>query len=108
MKWDGMFASTALLGVSSIQAMVIGNIILALSYILDFKTPTLGKIIGIGVGLLILLFSLLNWLYYRNKYEFLVEKFENEPKIKKVINGIFVILALASQWVIVILFGVFQ
>lgn len=108
MRWDGEFASTALLGVSSIQAGLVGNFILAFLHILDFYKPALGYITWKAVGVLILIFSFLNWLRYKNKYQFLFEKFGNENKKEKFFNGILVILALASQWVIVILFGVFQ
>jgi len=95
-KWDGYRGTTAIFGVSLIQAMFIIDIALVVSLESFSKSERLSfspydKIfIVILMGILVLL----NFKKYRYKYYSLDEKWKNETKSQKITYGILVILLI--------------
>jgi hypothetical protein len=95
-KWDGFEGITAIFAVSLSQSMILLDIILFIiletlnkSERLDLKPYD--KISTVTIMLVIFI---LNFIRYKGKFSVFDERWKNELRNKKIINGIFVILLI--------------
>ena len=106
-KWDGKGSSTALIGVSMIQTLVIIDFAIFISKFFYDRSETAQytKLFsGISIALFILFF-LFNYLKYKNKYNIYRNHWKNEDIHEYRKRGIFVRLALSIPWLVLILIG---
>lgn len=106
-KWDGENGSTSIVGLSMIQAMLIGNLCLIFLRCIFTKSEVQNykQIIISGVFVLLVFFVILNSIIYKNKYAHLKAYWEDEPIQQKRVRGFLVILALALPWFVLSLIG---
>jgi ABC-type Fe3+ transport system permease subunit len=97
-KREGSFAFSALLSVSSVQLLVIVNVLLFLqSLFSDIKRKTYlyEKIIFVIILLFLLYF---NFRKYNKKYFEFREKWKNEDKKTRILKGVIIIFTILLSW----------
>ncbi|MGI9582586.1 hypothetical protein ACR1PO_15430 [Chryseobacterium sp. RRHN12] len=98
-KRDGADATTALISVSAVQAWIVINIFLFMKelFFKDIKIKYSWIIfLAVMVGILIY-----NKKKYKSKYPILRNKWINESKKNKAINGVIIILTIIFSWLLI-------
>jgi hypothetical protein len=106
-KWDGDEGITAIIAISMLQTLLIGDFIIFIIRLFLDRGETLeyAKIAsGIGVGVFLIL-GFVNFLKYRKKFDEYQLKWGNENKIKKRIRGVLIVVSLIIPWLILVYFG---
>lgn len=103
-KRDGVTAITALISVSSIQVWIILNVLLFLeglypSAVDNFKYS---RVIYFSVVIGVILY---NKIRYKNKYLEYRNRWNDESKGRKKINGIIIILTILISWCLIFING---
>lgn len=105
-KWDGTNGSTSIIGVTSIQSILLIDLIVISARIImgkeNFKSSIL--VFEIIFVVLFVIFCIYNFLRYKDKYDFYKSKWEDETWSEQTIKGILVVLFLALPWIIIISF----
>ncbi|MEI3790167.1 MULTISPECIES: hypothetical protein [unclassified Chryseobacterium] len=98
-KRDGADATTALISVSAVQTWIIINVLLFIKE-LFFQNEKLkyGWIVFLFIMIGILIY---NKRKYKNKYLELRNKWVNEKKKEKTVNGLIIILAIIFSWCLI-------
>lgn len=104
LKWDGNEGITAIIAVSLLQTLLIGDLtIFIIKLFLNRENMiAVAKIAGgIGIGLFLLL-VFLNYFKYRKKFDEFQLKWGDEIKSKSRIRGFLAVIILIFPWVILI------
>ena len=88
-KWDGENGSTSVIGLSMIQAMLIGNIFLIFLRCIFTKSEVQNHkhLLSSCVVLLFIGFVILNFILYKNKYFNLKKYWDNETIQQRKFRG---------------------
>lgn len=99
-KRDGVDATTALISVSAVQAWILINILLFIKelFFQDINLKKYGWIIFLIVMVGTLIY---NNIRYKNKYQELRNRWINENRKDKAINGLIVILTIIFSWLLI-------
>jgi len=106
-KWDGEEGVTAIIAISMLQTLLIGDLaIIIIRFFFDrSETFEYAKIAsGIGIGIFFVL-CFFNFRKYRKKFNEYQVKWGNENKVKRIIRGILIIFLLTIPWLIIIYLG---
>lgn len=108
-KWDGKGSSTALIGVSMIQTLLIVDaaIIFSKFFYDRLQTAQFTKLFSIITIAIFISFFLFNYFKHKNKYNMYRNHWKNEEVDEYKKRGIFVLLALSIPWLVLILIGVY-
>jgi hypothetical protein len=107
LKWDGDEGITAIIAISMLQTLLIGDLIIFIIRLFLDRGETLeyAKIAsGVGVGMFLLL-GFINFSKYRKKFEEYQLRWSNENKSKRRIRGVLIVVSLIIPWLILIYFG---
>jgi ABC-type Fe3+ transport system permease subunit len=107
-KWDGRNSITALLAVSMLQVLIIGDICIFIARLIwhRHETAPYAKLIAY-VGLaFFFVFVIINFFKYKNKYHLLKKHWKDEPQDKRKLKGVLVVLSLVIPWMLLIIIGV--
>lgn len=108
-KWDGRMGATAMIGISMIQTLVIGDIIMVVVRLFFDREVTapyaknlayLDCIIGV-------VFMIHNYRKYNGTYNKFKTYWKNESEKVRKWKGVLVVLSLILPWVPLILIGIF-
>jgi Kef-type K+ transport system membrane component KefB len=107
-KWDKRNSITAVLAISTFQSMMIVELFLVIirSNYSRTQIAPYSKMIAFAGAFLLILFAFYNYKKYYNKYSLLKNRWKDETKIQRTINGTFVLLCLIMPWIIVIYLGI--
>jgi hypothetical protein len=99
-KRDGSSATTALISVSAVQGWIIINILIFIKelFFQDINLKKYGWIIFLIVMVGILIY---NNIRYKNKYQELRNRWINENRKDKTINGLIIILTIIFSWLLI-------
>jgi uncharacterized membrane protein len=106
-KWDGETASTAFIGLSLIQALLIAIVffpVLKMFYTRADTAPY-AKSFGTLGGIIFLLFCFYNYKRYKGKYYNLSQRWKNESITQKRVRGFLLVLAIPTILILGILLG---
>ncbi|WP_113662737.1 hypothetical protein [Pedobacter nanyangensis] len=107
-KWDGRNGITSIIGLSMIQSMLIADcfaIIIKQIFDRDQLIP-FAKTIAAGWTIIFFIFLVWNFFRYKDKYNFLKNKWKTETKTIRIIRGWAVFGSLVLPWLILFLFVV--
>jgi hypothetical protein len=99
-KRDGSSATTALISVSAVQGWIIIKILIFIKelFFQDINLKKYGWIIFLIVMVGILIY---NNIRYKNKYQELRNRWINENRKDKTINGLIIILTIIFSWLLI-------
>lgn len=101
LRRDGTNALSALLSVTSVQALFIMNIWVAITIAIDDKSRKFTPVEKIAFFLMFFVLYYYNHKRYDKRYWKLKERWKDEPNPQKTINGIVVVLTLVGAWFLV-------
>ena len=104
-KWDGENGSTAVIGVSMVQSMILSNFILLLIKVIFTKEQIMifSEKFVFFIGFTFICFVVYNYFFrYRNKLSYLNSCWTNETTKKREIRGILVVVSLIMPWILLI------
>ena len=106
-KWDGEHGITAVMGVSMIQALIIGSIIVGCARLFFSNSELIQQTKVLGYSGVIILFLIIwyNYKKYKGKYLEFTRRWNGEPKKRRLFKGILVIFFLVLSWLPLILMG---
>jgi hypothetical protein len=107
-KWDGRNSITALLAVSMLQTLIIGDICILISRLFWHRNETApyAKLIAYAGLAIFFVFVIVNFFKYKNKYHMLKSRWKSESPNERKLKGFLVVLSLVIPWVLLILMGV--
>jgi hypothetical protein len=108
-KWDGEIGSTAIVGVSMIQTLLLADgalLIMKLALESEDYKPYSKGIATIIIAILVL-FIIVNYLRYNGSYNRLHRVWVNETNNIKLIRGLMVVVELILHWVPIFLMGMY-
>lgn len=99
-KRDGSSATTALISISAVQGWIIINILIFIKelFFQDINVKKYGWIIFLIVMVSILIY---NNIRYKNKYQELRNRWINENRKDKTMNGLIIILTIIFSWLLI-------
>ena len=104
-KWDGENGSTAAIGVSMVQSMILGDFILLLIKVIFTKEQIMifSEKFVFFIGFTFICFVVYNYFFrYRNKLSYLNSCWTNETTKQREIRGILVVVSLIIPWILLI------
>ena len=108
-KWDGRTGTTAIIGITMIQLLVlldIFTVIIRIRYDRDESSSFVQTGKWIIIAVYIVLF-ILNYKKYSGTYNKLKSHWKNESKAKRFYKGLLVILSMILPWIPLIVIGVY-
>jgi hypothetical protein len=109
LKWDGTKGYRALCAVTMIQSVLFAELML-LSLRIFFSHEQIrpfAKSLGLASLFIMVIFYILNYRVYNEKYEKMREYWEHESKNKRIFRGFLVIISMLMPWVLLYLMGLF-
>lgn len=104
-KWDGENGSTAAIGVSMVQSMILGDFILLLIKVIFTKEQIMifSEKFVFFIGFTFICFVVYNYFFrYRNKLSYQNSCWTNETTKQREIRGILVVVSLIIPWILLI------
>jgi len=107
-KWDGNNGINGILMISLIQLLIICDIILPIMrvYFTVSQIYPYSKAIAIIAVTVLFVLIIYNYIKYKNKYDQLNIKWENETQRARMLNGMFILISLILPWIPIILLGI--
>lgn len=108
-KWDGRTGGTAIVAISMIQTLIVGDIAVFLVrlFVDRSDTASYSKAIGYFFAIMLIFFVLYNYRKYNGRYNKFRSVWKEETREKKLIKGFLVIASLVVPWIPIILIGVY-
>ena len=110
LKGDGKDAIRAVLGVSMIQLLIVGDLVLIPTRIMwdRHETAPYSKVIG-GISVVLLLIIIIfNYIKYKSKYDEFDDRWKDETRLSRVVKGFLVLICLILPWVPIFILGTFM
>jgi membrane protein YdbS with pleckstrin-like domain len=109
-KWDGRTGITAIIGISMIQTLLLGDIVtLAIRLnIARSDTAPYSKMIAYAFAAILVILIITNYKKYNGQYNRLRLRWKSETKSEKIVRGILVCLSLIVPWIPIVLIGIFM
>jgi hypothetical protein len=106
-KWDGREGITAILAISMIQCLLIGDLgIFFLRLVFDrAETQTFSSVIASVGAVICIALIVYNYFKYRRKYNQFKSYWKNESRSRRFAKGILIILSLVTPWIPIVLMG---
>ena len=108
-KWDGRTGGTAIVAISMIQTLLVGDIFVffsRLSFNRDDTAPY-SKMIGYVFVLILVLLVIYNYHKYDGNYNRLKLYWKEETGKLRLVRGFLVIISLLLPWLPIILIGIY-
>lgn len=108
-KWDGRTGGTAIVAISMIQTLLVGDIVVFLSRLILERNDTTpySKTIAYVFGGMLVLFVIYNYRKYNGSYNKFRSFWKEETRNQRFVKGLLVIACLIIPWVPIILIGVY-
>lgn len=108
-KWDGRTGGTAIVAISMIQTLLIGDIVVFLSRLILERTDTIphSKTIAYSFGVILVLLVIYNYRKYNGRYNKFRSFWKRETNNERFLKGILVIASLIGPWIPIILIGIY-
>jgi large-conductance mechanosensitive channel len=108
-KWDGRTGITAIIGISMIQTLIIGDITMLTIRLVFNRTETFpySKLIAQLFGFIIVILIILNYIKYNGRYNELNARWKSETKQERLLKGLLVLGFLILPWIPIILIGIY-
>jgi hypothetical protein len=106
-KWDGRTGGTAIVAISIIQTLLLGDVVVFLTRLVLERNDTTpySKTIACIFGGMLILFVIYNYRKYNGSYNKFRSFWKEETRIQKNIKGFLVIASLIVPWIPIILIG---
>lgn len=108
-KWDGRTGGTAIVAISMIQTLLIGDIVVFLSILLLEKgdTSPYSKTIAYFFGIILVMLVIYNYRKYNGRYNKFRSFWKKETRRERFFKGVLVITSLICPWIPIIIIGVY-
>lgn len=107
-KWDGRTGGTAIVAISMIQTLLIGDIVVFLSRLLLERSDTspYSKTIAYFFGIILMILVIYNYRKYNGRYNKFRSFWKKETRRERFFKGVLVIISLICPWIPIIIIGV--
>jgi len=108
-KWDGRTGGTAIVAVSMIQTLLVGDIAIFLLRLVFDRSDTApyAKTIAYFFGGILVLLMIYNYRKYNGSYNKFRSFWREETNSQRLVKGFFVIASLIIPWIPILLIGVY-
>ena len=104
-KWDGRNGFTSIIGVSMIQSILLGDVILLILkvFLTDYEISLYSKSLSYGVIFIFLIICFVNSYKYKNRFNEFKTFWKNETAIQRRYKGGLVVFSLIMPWILLVL-----
>ena len=108
-KWDGRTGITAIIAISMIQTLFIGDLatLVLRSVFNRSETADYSKILAYIFAIMMIVFILINYNKYNGQYNRLKSQWRSETRNERILNGILIWIFLILAWIPIIIIGIY-